>query len=71
MPPQVGVAWRHYFLSHFPNLDVICFTSFPNSSASTVPTGKGELAPGREGREKGRDEKGEEREGEMGHVMVT
>ena len=23
------VAWRHYFLSKFPELDVICFTSYP------------------------------------------
>eukprot|EP00731_Ephydatia_muelleri_P037657 Em0531g1a len=26
VPPEVVVAWRHYFLSKFPELDVICFT---------------------------------------------
>eukprot|EP00731_Ephydatia_muelleri_P024906 Em0016g1177a len=29
VPPEVVVAWRHYFLSKFPELDVICFTSYP------------------------------------------
>ena len=34
VPPQVAVSWRHYFLSQFPKLDVICFTSYPNKEVS-------------------------------------
>ena len=28
------MAWRHYFLSLFPLLSVVCFTSYPDSDAS-------------------------------------
>ena len=32
VPPSVAVAWKHYFQSHFPNLHIICFTSFPKNT---------------------------------------
>ena len=40
VPPQVAVAWRYYFLSRFPELSVICFTSYPDQEASTLTSKK-------------------------------
>ena len=34
VPPDVVVAWKHYFLSEFPHLHVVCFTSHPDPEAS-------------------------------------
>jgi hypothetical protein len=47
VPPEVAVAWRHYFVSKFPQLHVICFTCFPSyhpstpSSPHSLPSGRG------------------------------
>ena len=37
------MAWRYYFLTEFPQLNVICFTSYPNQDVSTEPSRKGEM----------------------------
>ncbi|XP_064616959.1 guanine nucleotide-binding protein-like 1 [Liolophura sinensis] len=29
VPPAVVVAWKHYFHEHYPDLEIVCFTSFP------------------------------------------
>lgn len=29
VPPAVVTAWRHFFLHRYPQLKVVCFTSFP------------------------------------------
>ena len=34
VPPDVVVAWKHYFLSEFPHLHVVCFTSHPDPETS-------------------------------------
>lgn len=41
VPPQVAVAWKHYFMRHFPQLHVVCFTCYPNHDVSLEPTTKG------------------------------
>lgn len=28
-PPEVVVAWKHYFLSKFSNIHIVTFTSYP------------------------------------------
>lgn len=28
-PPALVVAWKHYFQKNYPDIHVICFTSFP------------------------------------------
>lgn len=28
-PPALVVAWKHYFKSQFPEVHVVCFTSYP------------------------------------------
>ncbi|XP_019849904.1 PREDICTED: guanine nucleotide-binding protein-like 1 isoform X1 [Amphimedon queenslandica] len=43
VPPQVAVAWRHYFLHQFPHLHVVCFTCYPNSDVSTEVSQKVKL----------------------------
>jgi ribosome biogenesis GTPase A len=30
-PPAMVVAWRHYFQQKFPDLQIVCFTSFPKN----------------------------------------
>uniref|UniRef100_A0A8C4RQU2 Guanine nucleotide-binding protein-like 1 n=1 Tax=Erpetoichthys calabaricus TaxID=27687 RepID=A0A8C4RQU2_ERPCA len=32
-PPALVVAWKHYFHSIFPELQIVCFTSFPRSKS--------------------------------------
>lgn len=32
VPPAVAVAWKNYFQSQFPDLYIICFTSFPKNT---------------------------------------
>nr|XP_054769733.1 guanine nucleotide-binding protein-like 1 [Lytechinus pictus] len=34
-PPSLVVAWRSYFKEKFPQLQVVCFTSFPRESQSS------------------------------------
>uniref|UniRef100_A0A8C0G0A9 Guanine nucleotide-binding protein-like 1 n=1 Tax=Chelonoidis abingdonii TaxID=106734 RepID=A0A8C0G0A9_CHEAB len=31
-PPALVVAWKHYFQTHFPQVHVVCFTSYPQQS---------------------------------------
>ena len=31
-PPALVVAWKHYFHSKFPQVHIVCFTSFPKDS---------------------------------------
>ncbi|CAI8039056.1 Guanine nucleotide-binding protein-like 1 [Geodia barretti] len=38
VPPEVAVAWRHYFVSKFPQLHVVCFTCFPSHHPSSTPS---------------------------------
>ena len=33
MPPEVVTAWKHYFMSKFEQLNVVCFTSFPKDES--------------------------------------
>lgn len=28
-PPDLTVAWKHYFLKHYPTLKIVTFTSLP------------------------------------------
>lgn len=28
-PPSLVVAWKHYFQQKFPEIHIVCFTSFP------------------------------------------
>ena len=42
--PEVVTAWKHYYMSKFEHLNVICFTSFPkDESERTRDPGKGTL----------------------------
>lgn len=34
-PPPLVVAWKHYMTSHFPDLQMVCFTSHPREPNST------------------------------------
>ncbi|XP_056901931.1 guanine nucleotide-binding protein-like 1 [Takifugu flavidus] len=34
-PPPLVVAWKHYMMSHFPDLQMVCFTSHPREPSST------------------------------------
>uniref|UniRef100_A0A1A7Y148 Guanine nucleotide-binding protein-like 1 n=1 Tax=Iconisemion striatum TaxID=60296 RepID=A0A1A7Y148_9TELE len=35
-PPALVIAWKHYMTSQFPQLEIVCFTSHPGASYSTV-----------------------------------
>uniref|UniRef100_A0A1A8BM39 Guanine nucleotide binding protein-like 1 n=1 Tax=Nothobranchius kadleci TaxID=1051664 RepID=A0A1A8BM39_NOTKA len=35
-PPPLVIAWKHYMTSQFPHLEIVCFTSHPGPSYSTV-----------------------------------
>ena len=43
-PPPLVVAWLGYMKEKFPDVHVVCFTSFPreNLTANSVDPGKGE-----------------------------
>jgi ribosome biogenesis GTPase A len=34
VPPDVVIAWKHYFQSKYPEVNVVCFTSYPNPDTS-------------------------------------
>ena len=41
-PPGLVVAWHSYFKEKFPDLQVVCFTSFPKeSTTNSLDPGKG------------------------------
>ena len=33
VPPEVVTAWKHYFMSKFEQLSIVCFTSFPKDES--------------------------------------
>ncbi|CAF97816.1 unnamed protein product, partial [Tetraodon nigroviridis] len=35
-PPPLVIAWKHYMMSQFPDLQMVCFTSHPGEPGSTV-----------------------------------
>lgn len=35
-PPPLVIAWKHYMMSEFPDLQIVCFTSHPGEPGSTV-----------------------------------
>lgn len=35
-PPPLVIAWKHYIMSQFPDLQMVCFTSHPGEPGSTV-----------------------------------
>jgi ribosome biogenesis GTPase A len=40
VPPAVAIAWKHYFQLKFPQVHVVCFTSFPDKDVSIDSTTK-------------------------------
>lgn len=34
-PPPLVIAWKHYMMSKFPDLQMVCFTSHPGEPGST------------------------------------
>ena len=43
--PELVTAWKHYFISKFEQLNVVCFTSFPKDEAErTKDPSKGKVA---------------------------
>jgi len=39
-PPPLVVAWQHFLKAKFPALEVVCFSSFPKSSAELEVLGE-------------------------------
>ncbi|XP_075897036.1 guanine nucleotide-binding protein-like 1 [Nelusetta ayraudi] len=35
-PPALVIAWKHYMMSQFPSLEIVCFTSHPGQPYSTL-----------------------------------
>ena len=40
-PPELVAAWKHYFRSKYPDLDIVCFTSFPRDYVTSEDPSKG------------------------------
>lgn len=35
VPSEVTVAWKQYFMDHYPNIHIVCFTSYPGRASPT------------------------------------
>ena len=41
--PELVVAWKHYFKTKYPDLNIVCFTSFPHERTASQDPGAGSV----------------------------